>query len=136
MKKLFLIGCLILTVACQSATAAPITREASTPITATLTPPAPATATLTFTPAPTASAPPTFVLLFFTEEFNADMGAWASFQTGGAESPTTNLENDSLRIDFSSPDTWNNAIHNPHEYSNVFVSAKILGTPSGAIGVI
>ena len=134
MKKLFLIGCLILTVACQSTTATP--KAEYTPMAATQTPPAPATATVTFIPAPTASAPPTPVPLFFTEEFNTDMGAWASFQTGGAESPTINLENDSLRIDFSSPDTWYYAIHNAHEYSNVFVTAKFLGTPSGSIGVI
>jgi hypothetical protein len=76
------------------------------------------------------------VPLSFTEEFNTDMGAWASFQTGGAEAPTVNLENDLLRIDFSSPNTWYYAIHNAHEYSNVFVSAKFSGAPSGSIGVI
>ena len=133
MKKL-LLGCLILITACQNATATP--KIESTPIAATQTPPAPATATMTFIPAPTRSATPTPAPLFFTEEFNTDMGAWASFQTGGAESPTMNLENDSLRIDFSSPNTWYYAIHNAHEYSNVFVSTKFLGAPSGSIGVV
>ena len=134
MKKLFLlIGCLALTSACQSASATP--QAESTPIAAaTQTPPPPATATMTFTPAPTLT--PTPVPLFFTEEFNTDLGAWASFQTGGAEAPTVNLENDLLRIDFPSPDTWYYAIHNAHEYSGVFVSAKFLGTPTGSIGVI
>ena len=74
--------------------------------------------------------------LFFTEEFNTDLGAWTSFQTGGAEAPTVKLENDFLRIDFSSPNTWYYAIHNAHEYSNVFVSAKFSGTPTGSLGVI
>ena len=136
MKKLFLIGCLTLTAACQSATSTLLAE--STPIAATQTPPAPATATVTrsATPAPTRSATPTPVPLFFTEEFNTDMGAWASFQTGGAGSPTVNLENDSLLIDFSSPETWYYMIHNAHEYSNVFVSAKFSGTSSGSIGVI
>lgn len=64
------------------------------------------------------------------------MGAWVSFQTGGAQSPAIKLENDSLRIDLSSPDTWYYAVHNAHEYSDVFVGAKFLGTPSGSIGVI
>ncbi|MDO8752787.1 MAG: hypothetical protein Q7J80_02745, partial [Anaerolineales bacterium] len=33
-------------------------------------------------------------------------------------------------------ETWYYTIHNAHEYSNVFVSAKFSGTPSGSIGVI
>ncbi len=110
--------------------------ELPSPTAATQTPPEPATATLTVTPAPTRSATPTPVPLFFTEEFNTDLGAWTSFQTGGAEAPTVNLENDFLRLDFSSPNTWYYAIHNSHEYSNVFVSAKFSGTPSGSLGVI
>jgi len=133
MKKL-LFGCLILIAACQSATSIPTAREVSPPTVTLQATPIPATATSTSTPAPT--LPPTLVPLFFTEEFNTDMGAWVSFQTGGAESPAINLENDSLRIDFSSPDTWYYAVHNAHEYSDVFVSAKFLGTPSGSIGVI
>jgi hypothetical protein len=129
---LLLLGCLSLTVACQQATATP--QKESTPIIATQTKPAPATATMTLTPTPAFT--PTPVPLFFTEEFNTDLGAWASFQTGGAEAPTVSLENDFLRIDFQSPNTWYYAIHNAHAYPNVFVSAKFLGTPSGSIGVI
>lgn len=133
--KIF-IGTIFLT-ACASSTAVPPQVELPSPDTATQTSPAPATATMTFTPAPTAtSAPPTPVPLFFTEEFNTGLGAWASFQTGGAEAPTVNFENNLLRIDFSSPDTWYYAIHNAHEYSSVFVSAKFLGAPTGSIGVI
>jgi hypothetical protein len=133
MKKLFLLlGCLTLTVACQRAT--PSSQVESTPIAATLTPSPPATATQTLTPAPTLT--PTPVPLFFTEEFNTDLGAWVSFQTGGAEAPIVGLKNDLLRIDFQSPNTWYYAIHNAHEYSNIFVSAKFLGTPTGSIGVI
>ena len=124
MKKLFLIGCLTLTVACQSASAT--SQAESTPIAAThaTRPPEPATATLTFTPAPTASATSTPVPLFFTEEFNADMSAWVSFQTGGETNPTVTLENDMLRLDFSSPQTWYYAIQTSHEYQNVSISAK------------
>ena len=46
------------------------------------------------------------------------------------------FENDFLRIDISTPDTWYYAIHNAHEYSSVFVSAKFSGTPTGSLGVI
>lgn len=133
-KKFLLLGCLTLTIACQSTLATP--KVESTPTTAAHIPPAPATATLTFTPPPTVAAPPTPVPLFFTEEFNTDLGSWASFQTGGAQSPTVKLENDFLRVDFSSPNTWYYAIHNAHEYSNIFISAKFSGTPSGSLGLI
>jgi hypothetical protein len=132
MKKLFLlIGCLALTSACQSAT--PTLQAESTP-TATSTPPPTATVTQTFTPAPTLTSTP--VPLFFTDDFNSDLGAWVSFQTGGVESPSVKLENDFLRIDFSTPDTWYYAIHSAHDYPAVFVSAKFSGTPTGSLGVI
>ncbi|MBP6179031.1 MAG: hypothetical protein KA473_11180 [Anaerolineales bacterium] len=136
MKKLLLIGCLLLTAACQSAPAA--TQAESAPQTTSQTPPPPATATSipTLTPVPTASPTSTPVPMFFTEDFNADLGAWASFQTGGAQPALVGLENDLLRIDFASPDTWYYAIHNAHEYSSVNISAKFFGTASGSIGVV
>ena len=132
MKKLFLLGCLILITACQQATSTP------TPLsilpTATQTPPPPATATATFTPPPTLTATP--VPLYFTEEYNTDMSAWTSFQTGGEISPSLEITGDRLRLDLASPGTWYYAIHNAHEYPDVFVSAKFTGTASGAAGVI
>jgi hypothetical protein len=128
-----IIGTVFLT-ACATSTSIPPQVELPSPTATTQIPPAPATATLTIVPAPTFT--PTPVPLFFTEEFNTDMGAWIFFQTGGAQAPTIKLENDLFRIDFPSPNTWVYAIHNAHEYSNVFVSAKFSGTPSGSIGVI
>ena len=133
MKKFFLLlGCLTLIVACQRATPSP--QAESTPMAASQTPLPPVTATTAFTP--TLALTPTSVPLFFTEDFNTDLEAWASFQTGGATSPTVKLENGFLRVDFSSPNTWYYAIHNAHSYPNVSVSAKFSGTPSGSIGVI
>ncbi len=133
MKKL-LIGCLILITACQTASSTPASESA--PTAETQTPPEPATATITFTPPPTASATPTPVPMYFTEEFNTDMGAWVSFQTGGETNPTVTVENDVLRLDISSPHTWYYAIHNAHEYKNVSISAKFTMAPSGSIGLI
>jgi hypothetical protein len=132
MKKLFLIGCLILTVACQNVAATPTVEP--TQIAATQTPPEPATATMTFTPAPTATTTP--LPLYFTEEFNTDMSVWDSFQTGGEIVPTVTLANDSLQIGISSPNTWYYAINTSHEYQNVSVIAKFSGTPSGSVGLI
>jgi hypothetical protein len=74
--------------------------------------------------------------MFFTEEFNADLGAWSSFQTGGAELATVALENDALDIQMNSPHIWYYAIHDAHEYSGVFVSAKFSGAPSGSLGLV
>ena len=132
MKKLFLIGCLALTIACQGVTATPKADTRS--MAATQSQPVSATATQTAVPASTFT--PTPVPQFFTEEFNADMSAWTSFQTGGAQAPVAKLENGMLRVDFSSPNTWYYAIHNAHKYSDVYVSAKFVGTPSGSVGLI
>lgn len=128
-----IVGIIFLT-ACSASKPVPTQVEFPSPTTAPPTPPVPATATQTFTPAPTLTATP--MPLFFTEEFNTDLGAWASFQTGGAETPAINLENDSLRIDFSSPHTWYYAIHTSHEYQNVSINAKFTGAPSGSIGLV
>jgi len=74
--------------------------------------------------------------MYFTEEFDSDLGAWESFQTGGSGSPTMNLENNRLHVDIASPHTWYYAIHTTHEYSNVTVNAKIDGNPGGSVGLV
>ena len=131
MKKL-LLGCLILITACQSVSSTPTSEPMPT---ATIQPPTEtATAAITFTPPPTLTLTP--VPKYFTEEFNTDMSAWVSFQTGGDTVPTVALANDMLQIGISSPHTWYYAIHNPHEYKNVSLSAKFTGTPSGSIGLV
>ncbi|MBI3162714.1 MAG: hypothetical protein HYZ23_09400 [Chloroflexi bacterium] len=133
MKNFFLfIGCLVFVTACQNADSTPQTESA--PGTATQTPPPPATATPTLIPTSTATATP--IPKYFTEEFNTDLGAWASFQTGGEQIPSIKLENDLLRIDIASPHTWYYAIHGAHEYSEVFINAKFTGTPSGSMGLM
>ena len=126
MKK-FLIGCLILTAACQSATSTPV--PASTPTTALQTPTMPATVISTFTATPHPS--PTPVPLFFTEEFDSDLGAWVSFQTSGELTSTATLQNGSLVISFSSPHTWYYAVHNTHDYFKVHVDARFDSTDAG-----
>ena len=134
MKKIFMIGCLLLTSACNLpipassaeptlATALPATTEAVTPSQAVIS-----TETLTPTPAPPA--------LYFTEEFDTPSSYWEFLQTGGATTLTTSIENGSLRIDTSSPDTWFVGIHNAHTYSDVFVRAKISLSPVGSAGLI
>ncbi len=133
MKKLLLLfGLLVITVACQGVTA--------TPIATVQTQPEPATTTPTFAPDPTATSIATStatpIPLYFTEEFNKDLSAWTFFQTGGETNPTTSLENDMLRLDISSPNTWYFGIYNLTTYKDVSVSTKFTGSPSGSMGLI
>ncbi len=132
MKKLFLFGYLALTAACQTATATSEIQPTST--SALQSSPVPVTTTITFTLSPAFTS--TSIPLFFTDEFNGDISAWTSFQTGGETNPTLTLENDLLRLDISSPNTWYYAVHNIHDYKDVSVSAKFTGTPSGSMGII
>ena len=129
------VGIIFLT-ACSTSTPAPTQVAPPSAITAPPTQPEPATATrfATFTPAPTFTSTP--LPLFFTEEFNADISSWVSFQTGGETIPAVKIENDTLRLDISSPNTWYYAIYTPHDYQNVSISAKVSGTPSGSVGLI
>ncbi len=132
MKKLFLFGFLALIAACQRPT--PTSVGVSTPSATLPPPPAPATVTKSFSPTPEFT--PTTVPLFFTEEFDTDLQAWVSFQTGGAADPKLTLKNGLLRLDIPSPSTWYYAIHSSHDYEDVFVTAKFVGTPAGSMGVI
>jgi hypothetical protein len=122
MKKLFFLGCLILTIACQGAATTTPSRE---PISSSQ-PPTTVPATEISTPGPK----------YFTEEFNTSLNAWSFFQTGGEANPSASLENGKLRLDISSPQTWYYLVYNPYEYKNITISTKLTGTPSGSMGLI
>jgi len=120
---------------CNLAVGTPTSQaDLSTPTVPPQTPTEPATATQTFTPSPTFTSTPH--PMYFTEDFNSDLNAWESFQTGGATVPKVMTENSQLRIDFTSTDTWYYAIQNAHEYSSVAISAKVDGNPIGSIGLV
>jgi len=135
MKKLLLIGCLLLTVACQPAesTLAP----APTPISATQTPPA--TATIppepTLTPTP---LPPTSLPRFFTEEFDGALPAWAILQSNGGTSPQTRIANGALIFDLTSRYDWVYAILGAQDYTDVRVDAltQVRANTPDAVGLI
>jgi hypothetical protein len=130
MKKLFHLGVLILSIACNGVTPRPTQTRQALPVPSKES----ITSTPAVTPAPASTA--TLVPLFFTEEFSADLSAWTFFQTGGETIASTALENDSLHLSISSPYTWYYGIQTSHKYKNVSVSAKFTGTPSGSIGLI
>jgi hypothetical protein len=127
MKKFLLTGCLILINACQSVTSTPAPE--STPTTAPQTPTMTATVTSTFTSTPSPS--PTPIPLFFTEDFDFDLGAWISFQTSGDLTPPATLQNGLLVISFASPHTWYYAIHNAHDYFKIHIDTKFDSTDAG-----
>ena len=134
MKKIFIIGCLLLTSACNLPASTPVAEPTQT---ATLpsspepgSTPQTAASTETLTPTP---APPA---LYFTEEFDTPSSYWEFLQTGGATAMITTIENGSLRIDASSPDTWFVGIHTAHSYSDVFIRAKTSISQGGSVGLI
>ena len=134
MKKLFIIGCLLLTSACNLPATAPVTES---PITATL-PSTPIPVTDAPAASPTATIPPTLqpLPLYFTEEFETASPYWEFLQAGGTSTPVTSFQNGSLHIDISTTDTWLVGIHNANTYSNVFVRAKTSAAPTGSTGLI
>ena len=138
MKKIIIIGLLLLTSACNLGVPSP-TAEVSLPATETetllpLPQPVTETPTIVFTETavPTLAPPPRF----YTEEFDAASPYWEFLQAGGVTSPVTSFENGSLRVDFSSPDTWFVGAVTTHSYSNVFVRARTSFSPNGSAGVI
>lgn len=134
MKKFFIIGFSILITACNLGTQPPVTESPATQTPLPTLPPATETQTVDFTPttSPTPEPPP----LYFTDEFTSASPYWIFSQTGGLNLPTTTFENDMLRIDISSRDTWMIGIYNAHTYSNVFIRTKANITPSGSFGLI
>jgi len=122
MKKLLLLGCLLLAVACQPAT---LTLAPSPiPISATQTPPATATVPPkpTLTPSP---IPPTPLPRFFTEEFDGALPAWSILQSSGETSPQTSVENGALIFSLTSRYEWVYVIIGAQDYTDVRIDASV-----------
>lgn len=136
MKKLFILGCLILLTACQPATPTP---SASLFPTAMLLPtPIPATAS----PQPTASQTLEFTATpfprLFTDEFEASLAGWVILQAGSEAVPNVKNENSTLILQMDSPYTWAYAIYGAQDYENVRIDSQFTnqaGSPA-SIGLI
>lgn len=136
MKKIFLMGSIILITACQSATAtpvAPLFPTATIPATQTAIPltdtPQP-----TFTPAPT----PTPFPRFFTDEFDASLAGWVILQAGSEATPNIRNENSSLILQMDSPYNWVYAVYGAQDYADIRVDALFTnqaGSPA-SIGIV
>ena len=130
MKKIFLIGFLTLTVACQP-TISTIAPE-STRIASTQTPPA--TATIT----PTIAISPTPFPRFFTENFDVNPLAWSILQTGNEASPQIKAGGGALTFELNTPYTWTYAIYRTHNYKDIRIDASFenRGTSPESIGLV
>ncbi len=135
MKKLLLLGCLLLTAACQPST--PTLAPESTP-TAT---PLPPTATATLTPEPTLTPspiPPTPLPRFFREEFEGVFPSWSLLQSNGETAPQAAVQNGALTFTLGSRYNWAYVILGAESYSDAHITASLAsraGSPS-ALGVV
>jgi hypothetical protein len=122
-RSILLLGFLVLTAACQ-------------PATATL-PPAPLfpTATLTAspvpvtdTPGPTATPEPSATPFpqFFTNEFDASLAGWVILQAGNDAVPNITTENSRLLLQMDAPYTWVYALYGAQDYGSVRVATKFV----------
>jgi hypothetical protein len=134
MKKLLILGCILLISACQPATP---TSSASLFPTATL-PPTPIPATVTPQPPPTLEFTATPFPRFFTEEFDASLAGWVILQAGSEAVPSVKNENSSLILQMDAPYTWTYAIYGAQDYDDIRIDAQFTnqaGSPA-SIGLI
>ena len=135
MKKILLIGCLILITACQSVTPTPAPVLPS-PTKAPHTPTAPVSATPDFTSTPAFS--PTPPPGFFTEEFDSHPVQWSTHLASGETIPQMDTENGSLVIFLDHPNNWVYTVYSPYDYTDIRLDAQVRGDGGkpGSIGLI
>jgi len=131
MKKLLLLGFLLLTSACQPATSTPAPLLFPT---STLQPtPIPATASPQplSTPAPSSTPFPRF----FIEQFDSSLAGWVILQAGNDSVPNVKSEKSNLSLQMDSPYTWLYALYGAQDYFNIHIDAQFTNralTPSSA----
>ena len=134
MKKLLLIGCLLLITACQTATVTPAPFPSST----ATPPPIPVPFTVTPEPTATLALSPTPFPRFFTDEFDSSLAGWVILQAGNESVPNTKTENSKFIIQMDSPFSWLYAIYGAQDYANARIDAQFTnqaGSPS-SMGLI
>ena len=138
MKKLFIIGFLFLTVACQNVTATPTFDSVANTATPTSPVIASATRAPTLTPTVSFTPPPTDLPRFFTEDFNGVLPNWSILQSGGDATPQTGVYNGSLILTLPSSYEWVYAVIGAETYTDVRVDAltQSRGATPGSVGVV
>lgn len=136
MKKLLLIGCLLLITACQPATSTPAPLPSSTATLPASQTPMPFT--VTPEPTPTLALSPTPFPRFFTDEFDSSLAGWVILQAGNDSVPIVKTENGSLILQMDSPFSWLYTVYDAQDYANVRIDAQFTnqaGSPS-SMGLI
>ena len=133
MKKLILIGCLILTTSCQSTSVGQTETAAPPPSPTATVPPTPIPFTPTPEPTATLALSPTPIPRFFTDEFDSSPTGWMILQAGSESVPNTKTENSNFILQMDSPFSWLYAIYSAQDYANVRIEAQFTnqaGSPS------
>jgi hypothetical protein len=127
MKKILLIGLLLLTSACQTVTPTP---EPVIAPTGTLPPPTPIPAKNTPEPTPTIepTLPPTPLPRFFTTQFDTSLAGWSILQAGNPAVPNTEISDNTLRLQMDSPYTWLYAIYGAQDYADIHVETEFINS--------
>jgi hypothetical protein len=131
MKKLILLGFLILTSACQPATPTPAPSffPTSTPL------PTPIPATAAPEPSSTPAPSPTPFPRLFTEQFDGSLAGWVILQAGNDGVPNIKTEGSRLILQMDFPYTWLYALYGAQDYADVRIDAQFENralTPSSA----
>jgi hypothetical protein len=129
MKKIILMGFIILIAACQTAPATP----APLPSPTSTLPPTPIPVTDTPAPTPTLQLSPTPFPRFFTNEFDSPLEGWVTLQAGNDFVPNIKTENSSLILQMDSPYAWVYTVYGAESYANVRIDAQFenrAGSPS------
>jgi len=123
MKKLLLIGLILLTSACQRVTPTP---EPSSLPTVTPPPASPTPVPASQTPEPSLTPVPTATQLprLFTNNFDSSLVGWAILQAGNDAVPVVSTENSTLRLQLDSSYTWIYALYGAFDYSDVYIEAQ------------
>ena len=134
MKKLLLVGCLLLIAACQQATQTPTPQLIPT---ATL-PPTPIPVTDTPAPTPTIEPSPTPFPRFFTNGFDSSFAGWSLLQSNSDIASQATVKDGFLSVEITSPFTWIYSISDAHDYADVRIDAQFqnrAGSPA-SMGLI
>jgi hypothetical protein len=142
MKKILLIGLLLLTSACQTDLGNQTTTQAPELLpssTATL-PPTPIPATNSPEPTPTLepTLPPTPLPHFFTTQFDSSLAGWVVFQAGNEAVPNVTSKDNALRLQLDSSYNWLYALYEPEDYADVHIETEFINSAlsPAAIGLV
>ena len=128
MKKILLVGFLLLTSACLSPSGGQTTTPTPTPVTplfptGTL-PPTPIPATASPEPSPTLELTSTPFPRLFTNDFDSSLAGWVILQAGNDSVPNISTENSALRLEMDSPHTWLYALYGAQDYADVHLDTQ------------